>query len=430
MLADIIPKIAAELQGPPADYSERPSSAGPERCIRSLTYHAVGIPRQPFPGRAMLIFDDSSWHEELTKDWIRKSAFTLHSEQMPVTLPGVITWKKGQARWCRECKKNLPAEDLHGHPDGILTDLARVDRLLEHKAINHFGFDRIWKGDWPLDNLTQLAIYMRAVQLLAPELVEGLLLLKNKNTAQYMELLCQYHHVADRLIVVEVNRSGEELRTVRFVMEGVVEQAIAKFAAIEDYRARSVLPVRPFAYGTEFPCGYCGWAAACWGSFEQEFQAMAEGAKLAADVVALCQGIVDKRGQVTDMKAEAKELREKVAALLKAQEQDIVDACGYYFQADSDAKELGGELDALRSGVRTLLWQEGVRQGRAGDYSVTLSLQKRAGYFVEPTQWEQVNIRKVKPEDPKAKKPRKKKEAADGEADPGPGPAGPGDPSS
>ena len=79
MLAEIIPKIAGMEQNE-WDFKPRPSSAGPERCIRQMVYHGLGFPSEPLSGRAILVFDDSSWHEELTLDWLRKSAFKIHSE--------------------------------------------------------------------------------------------------------------------------------------------------------------------------------------------------------------------------------------------------------------------------------------------------------------------------------------------------------------
>ncbi|MDP2816387.1 MAG: hypothetical protein Q8O19_06885, partial [Rectinemataceae bacterium] len=66
MFAELINQVAKQNQrldkGP---YRSRPSSAGPEKCIRALVYAAMGVPAMPFPGRAILTFDDSSWDEEL-----------------------------------------------------------------------------------------------------------------------------------------------------------------------------------------------------------------------------------------------------------------------------------------------------------------------------------------------------------------------------
>ena len=80
MLAEILPKIA-QMEYKEYDFRPRPSMAGPERCSRQMVFHGMGVSRSPMPGRAVMVFDDSSWHEELTADWLRKTAYKLHSQQ-------------------------------------------------------------------------------------------------------------------------------------------------------------------------------------------------------------------------------------------------------------------------------------------------------------------------------------------------------------
>jgi len=119
MIADIILKVAAmqgEEEGNHA-YYPRPSLAGPERCIRQMVFWGMGIERQALPGRAVMIFDDSSFHEDLTGDWIRKSAFQLHSEQMKVD----VGEKYGIY--------------LQGSIDGIITDLTGQDIISPFRSI-------------------------------------------------------------------------------------------------------------------------------------------------------------------------------------------------------------------------------------------------------------------------------------------------------
>ena len=316
MLADLLPKIAAETQEARQPYRPRPSLAGPERCIRALTYDALGTPAASLAGRALLVFDDSSWHEQLTADWIRKSAYRLHSEQMRVDTP------VGP-----------------GQIDGILTDLLNVDRLLEHKAINHFSFDRIWKGQWPLDNLTQMALYVVGAQTMAPTITEALLLIKNKNTAQYIELLCRYDAPTDALTVVEVVRSDGERQTPGFVMERVTQAAVEKFALVEQHRTANTLPARPFEYGTEFPCGYCPWAQTCWAGYQDEFAALATDQALDQDLVDMAAYYCETRGHITEMEKEKEVVKEKIKAAL-------------------DAKQM--------------------RHGKTSQYAITLSLKERA----------------------------------------------------
>src|SRR3990167_403476 len=316
MLADLLPKIAAETQEPRQPYYPRPSLAGPERCIRALTYDALKTPAATLAGRALLIFDDSRWHEELTADWIRKSAYRFHSEQMRVETP------VGP-----------------GKIDGIITDLLKVDRLLEHKAINHFSFERIWKGQWPLDNLTQTVLYLVGLQQVNPDITEALLLIKNKNTAQYIELLCRYDVMTDTLTVVDVVRSDGERQTPGFVMERVTQSAVEKFAFVEQHRAANTLPARPFEYGTEFPCGYCPWKEHCWEGYQAEFAALA-----------------------TD----------------QALDQDLVDMAAYYCETRGHITEMEKEKDEVKDKIKAALDAKGIRHGKTSQYAITLSMKERA----------------------------------------------------
>lgn len=85
MLADVLVKIAGMEAPPEAPYRPRPSSSGPDRCLRQLVYKARGFVGKPIGDRFIMVLDDSSWHEELTADWIRKSAFQLLDQQLAVS---------------------------------------------------------------------------------------------------------------------------------------------------------------------------------------------------------------------------------------------------------------------------------------------------------------------------------------------------------
>lgn len=312
MLADLIVKLAAEDQKTNDKFYPRPSSAGPERCIRQMVYHALGFKREPFPGRAMLVFDDSSWHEELTLNWLRKSSYHIHSEQMKVK--------------CR-----APMTD--GHIDGIFTDLMQVDRHLEHKAINHFSFERLWNGALPLDNLTQTAIYMDAIQQsLNPDLKEGVLLIKNKNNSQYMEYLVDYE--LDRLIVISKTRSDGSHEKINLTIPNIVQDACDKFYSILDYAKQKKLPKRQY-FLTDWQCEYCGWGQECWKNYSDEFAEMKTGQEFA---------------------------------------QDIADKVAYYKELGAQKKEITDEYDKLRESVKQTMRDIEIRQGRAGEYLLKLSL--------------------------------------------------------
>ena len=339
MLADIIPKIAAEEQPPMHAYFPRPSLAGPDRCIRQMTYHAKGTPAAPWPGRALLIFDDSSWHEELTKDWIRKTAFRLHSEQMAVDcpLPGPLR----QRVTCEVCERPVAPNRLHGHIDGIFTDMLQVDRVFEHKGINHFSFEAIWKGNWPLDNIAQTCIYTRGVQEDNPEITEALLLLKNKNTAAYMELLLRYDRDLDSVAILEILRSDGQRSKPGVVIPDVIASIFHKFRLVEEHISEDTLPVRPFPVGTEFPCGYCRWGRTCWEGYETEFAQM---------------------------------------ATEQALTQEIEGQCAYYLETSGHAKQMTNEKDGLRDGILAYMIERDIRTGRAGPYVVSRELRSRSKY--------------------------------------------------
>lgn len=263
MLAELIPKVAAqeaEEKGEQA-YRPRPSLAGPERCVRQLVYFARDTEKDKTNDRKWLVFDDSSWHEELTADWIRKTSYQIHSQQMELeTLCG------------------------KGHIDGIVTDLLGEDYLYEHKALNHFSFERLWHGAWPNDYLTQVALYMEALQKIQPKIRKAVLLIKNKNTAQYMEMLCSYEN--DTISVFEMTRSDGEKKDVSYSIENVTAQAVSKFATVAYHIDTNTLPERPFEFGTVFPCDYCPYKSKCWEGYEEEFVNLKKGIKLPEDVSA------------------------------------------------------------------------------------------------------------------------------------------------
>ena len=71
---------------------------------------------------------------------------------------------------------DCPPPMKRGRIDAIFTDIFKMDRLLEIKSSNHFSFQRFWNGELPIDNLTQMAIYIDAIQRkLNPEIKECLL---------------------------------------------------------------------------------------------------------------------------------------------------------------------------------------------------------------------------------------------------------------
>jgi len=251
MLADVLLKVAGMTADDPHDYYPRPSIAGPNRCIRQMVMWGLGLERnRSTPDRMIMVFDDGKWHEELTNDWIRKTAFKLHSEQMEL-----------------DCAPPMKT----GHIDGLLTDMEGMDTLLEEKSMNHFSFQRWWDGkEYPEDYFTQVAIYAESIQrTLNPELKKALLLIKNKNTSQYMEYLCDYDEPNDVLLVINRTNSNGITEQMNKSYPDIVSNAIIKFNQVENYIKKKKLPERQY-YKDDWHCDYCSWCDTCWQGYEEE----------------------------------------------------------------------------------------------------------------------------------------------------------------
>lgn len=288
MLSDILHKVAAmdfeeQYEG---KYKPRPSLSGPQRCIRQLTYWARGEEKKPLPGRAVVVMEDSSWHEELTADLVRRSAFKLHSEQMSVTIPNAYYWRTKGTWECVVCKRMGNAQtvyhnsECHGHIDFMVTDLTGKDTLVEHKALSHFGFQGLLDNpikNLPLDYFTQTAIYMRGAQAVNPELKDALLLVKNKNQSGYLEFVLSYNGKKDELKIKEmIHHTGDRTKIDR-TMRKVTEEAFAKFARVEAHRKAGTLPDRQYYYDN-WHCEYCMFNRQCWLGYVAEFNEMSNDA--------------------------------------------------------------------------------------------------------------------------------------------------------
>ena len=187
MIANIL-HTAAGMEREEFKYRHRPSGAGPERCIRELVYKAkeTTVDRQ-INDRILHIFQDGHWHEELTNDWIRKTTYKLHSEQMTV-----------------EC-----GYGLKGHIDGIIEDMLGNEYLYEHKGMNHFTFQRYEKDTRPLDYFTQCALYLKGLMKVNPDINKAILLVKNKNTSAFLEFILRYDDQTDTLYLISMAFSGK-----------------------------------------------------------------------------------------------------------------------------------------------------------------------------------------------------------------------------
>lgn len=341
MIVELLPKIAADERAEKGDqvFSPRPSLAGPERCLRSLVYLALDFPPKPLEGRAVMVMDDSSWHEELTADWINKTAYKLHSRQLKVDV-------------CDDPK-------ITGAIDYLVTDPAGKDFLLEHKAINHFTWQRYEKGEeLPLDYVVQTCMYLRGLLKIQPELKRAFLIIKNKNTTHYLEYALEYDPINDTVSIGDLVISTGVKISINQTLPQITNDAIEKFRLVRGYADRKTLPDRQYNYYEgDWRCSYCAYGEECYKNYEQELAAFSRDTAL---------------------------------------NEELITAAKYYCEINGHIKEMTAEKETAQARVRELLKQAKIASGKAGGYAIDLRLQPRSGYTVQASTCEILTIRKLK----------------------------------
>ena len=318
MIAELLPLIADMENKEKEDsvYYPRPSLAGPQRCTRQLVYWGLGFTKKPFPGRFVLLLDDSSWQETLVADWIRKTSFTLHSEQMNVACPP-------------------PIKD--GHIDGIITDLLGIDRLWEMKAINHFTFTKYQDHeDMPTDYFVQCCLYLWGLNKINPEINEAVLLIKNKNTSNFLDYLLIYNKDKDILTAKKKTDSNGKITEINKEFNNIMKETTEKFERINQYISANKLPRREYDID-DWHCSYCQFGKICYEGYEKEFAEM------------------------------------KTAGELP---NEIADTVRYYKELGAQKSEIEKQYKELSGKVKSIMKELNIRQGRAGEYLCKLSLSK------------------------------------------------------
>lgn len=330
MLAEVIVRIAAEQAAEEriaAKWRPRCSSAGLDRCTRREVYASFGTTPAPLPGRTVLIFEDGDWGEELTLDWLRKSAYTVHSEQMalnpcfaPNTHPGYQ---------CAVCSQRVKADQVHGHIDAIVTGIDGIDRLLEHKTTSRFGFQRWATGyEFPMGYVTQTALYIVGLRKVGTDVSrDGIVIIKCKDTSQYMEI-----HVRAPTCIGKGEEPTEITKLI--VMEGetpveidvqpdqrlhpkLLQQNVERWQGIARHRDAKTLPDRPHPWGS-WQCDYCPFGRTCWDGYSAAAKLLAaSGArvKLVGENADLVRAAAAASEAANQAKRVAEDLKKKVKVM-------------------------------------------------------------------------------------------------------------------
>jgi hypothetical protein len=302
-LASIIKKIAAmEAEEQFQAWKPRLSAMGHwERCLRQDCYHSQGYKPDKLSERSYLTMDDSSWHEELTFDWLRKGAVKVHSEQLEINKSGFT-----------------------GHIDCLITLMNGETILVEHKAVNRYSFDRILKGYLPLDYITQVCHYLCSHELRALNVGSAILLMKCKDTARYLNFQVAYNHDKDSGMVElreEYSGNGE----LQWIIQGLFHKSWNEQSEIKVHKEFNTLPERPYRKGEDWQCDYCRYASYCWANYEYEV--------LGRDKRVECDAPLEEyfnvKRHVKSCEGDLKKIRNTIMGIADREQADVI-ACGNY----------------------------------------------------------------------------------------------------
>lgn len=338
MIVELLHKVAGmELEE--HQYRPRPSMAGPDRCLRQMVYQRMDAPPdKAIPDRLKHIFNDGQWHEELTREWINKTNFKLDSEQLGVTLPLVFDWLPRKMYECSICHQQICEADLHGHIDGVLTNILKEDFLWEHKGLSSYTFDKYWaRKEYPEDYFCQCAIYLKGLQALNPQIRTALLMIKNKNSSGFLEYQLSYDADQDTLtansLTLHTGESVELKETRPKIIAGIIE----KFRAVENCANDQVLPDRPYDYD-DWHCQYCRWQETCWEGYTKELESLVDEAEL---------------------------------------EPQWGDTLRFHQELAAQIKELKDQQEDIKNQILVQMLARWIKKGRAGEYCSTLVIQDR-----------------------------------------------------
>lgn len=239
------------------DFYLSPSRAG--SCKRLLYFEATeGVEEDtddPLTIQRRHIFEDGRMHEDLTISWLSSErSVSITDRQRPVNLKVPRNFQLSHLiEFCGLCQTSVPRGYLHGHIDGIY-NVDNRKGLFEHKAVNDSTFNLFRRKGVSLNYLQQASLYMRGL-----DLTEGVIVVKNKNSANYLEVELAYNKKKDVLTVVSQSILNGSSRYVNKEYFGITMEAFKNFKAFEDYISNNQIPPREFSEH----CSICPARARC-----------------------------------------------------------------------------------------------------------------------------------------------------------------------
>ena len=273
MIIELIARNAGDAQ---EHFAYKPSPSKVGHCIRAMTYDALGVPPDPYPDRTLLVFEDGNWAEEIIKDHIRKTVFSL------------TEWKGKKQRI--EIAE-IDGQMMSGEIDGLLEDPLGQIYLLEIKSINHFGFERL--KDKPQENHQgQANLYLHGLARAGFKIEKAIILYKNKNTSAMKEFVIDY----------DLKLAESDIEIFRQIAQWVKEKKV---------------PKRPYELG-DWQCQYCRWNRECYKNYDAEFAALSTDAALSEEIATAARYYKELGAQESEIKTQRNQVKETIKAALRA----------------------------------------------------------------------------------------------------------------
>lgn len=316
-----------------------PSNLG--GCDRELYMQAKGVWSFAPGNRLLGIFRDGEAHEELTGSQLERAGVRIVQSQggCSLALPDdeLIRSSRNIAgasfHQCPVCGEALPSPCLHGHIDFVVENpVSGSPEVIEHKAVNTNTWqgtverltDQGGRGAWTQHTryCVQLGLYLvflcRHEKL--PE-AEGVLLMKDKNTARFLDIRLRYEAQPDTLRVVGAAVEGRSVTNEdgAFAVSDFMHHAVNKVLRIERAlrtpEERHVLRTR----GTQ--CAGCAARNPCRSEFYVPLDADPAGSELIVQAPADIASRMLEMRRLTDEIAvlgrRRDEIRDHLASVLK-----------------------------------------------------------------------------------------------------------------
>lgn len=314
-------------------YYPRVSSAG--KCVRALTYKALGAEEAPLSARQIVLFADGTLHEDDTARYLERTKFPVKNSQKAVTVGVIPADFPNGSRVCPTCEQEVQNNELHGHIDGMI-ETNDGWYLWEHKTMNERALDRL-DSECNEGYVTQCCSYIKGLQSEGYKMLGAILLCKGKNNSQFKQVNIEYDFDNDIAFVTN-DWNGQT-----FEIYDVVNSTLQMHATVQEYANNGLdMPDRPYDFD-DWQCQWCDFKDMCWKDVDIEINSRENGMIPLAEDDPLATDIREfhlLRRQKSAIESQVKQLRSSILTEL----------------ADREIK--GGTIDGLRFGLYTMKKQK------------------------------------------------------------------------